>query len=59
LHSKGMLEKTISAIDTECLYYFSPNHEINKEPRSWYNTPKAKGIPNVFSTSLKTTIQEQ
>jgi hypothetical protein len=47
LHSKGMLEKTISGIDTECLYYFSPNHEINEEPRSWYNTPKAINIPNI------------
>ena len=47
LHSKGMLKKTISAVDTECLYYFSPNHEINKEPRSWYNTPKAVKIPNI------------
>jgi hypothetical protein len=27
LHQKGELEKTISAIDTESLYYFSPNHE--------------------------------
>lgn len=47
LHSKGMLDKTISAIDTECLYYFSPNHEINSEQRSWYNTPKARNIPNM------------
>lgn len=47
LHSKGMLDKTISAVDTECLYYFSPNHKINKEPRSWYNTPKAANIPNI------------
>lgn len=47
LHSKGELEKTISGNDTECLYYFSPNHEINPEQRSWYNTPKAKNIPNI------------
>jgi hypothetical protein len=47
LHSKGELAKTISGNDTECLYYFSPNHEINPEPRSWYNTPKAVNIPNI------------
>jgi len=47
LHSKGMLKKTISATGTECLYYFSPNHEINTEPRSWYNTPNAIKIPNI------------
>ena len=47
LHSKGDLTKTISGNDTECLYYFSPNHEINTEPRSWYNTPKAINIPNI------------
>ena len=47
LHSIGQLEKTISGNDTECLYYFSPKHEINKEVRSWYNTPKAVKIPNI------------
>jgi hypothetical protein len=47
LHSKGKLTKTISGNDTECLYYFSPNHEINPAQRSWYNTPKAKDIPNI------------
>ncbi len=47
LHSQGMLEKTISGNDTDCLYYFSPNHEINSAQRSWYNTPKAKDIPNI------------
>jgi len=47
LHTKGLLEKTISGNDTECLYYFSPNHEINTEQRSWYNTPKAVSIPNI------------
>ena len=47
LHSIGELEKTISGNDTECLYYFSPNHEINPKTRSWYNTPKAIKIPNI------------
>jgi len=40
LHTKGMLRKTISGHDTEHLYYFSPKHEINPEPRSWYNVVK-------------------
>lgn len=46
LHSIGQLERTISGNDTECLYYFSPKHEINKDQRSWYNTPKVK-TPNI------------
>jgi len=46
LQSKGLLEKTISGNDTQCLYYFSPNHEINSETRSWYNTPKCS-TPNI------------
>lgn len=55
LHKQGNLEETISAVDTECLYYFSPKHTINPEGRSWYNgntTSVIKmmrdGIPNVF-----------
>lgn len=35
----GQLEKTISGNDTDCLYYFSPKHEINKAPRDFANTP--------------------
>lgn len=46
LQSKGLLEKTISGNDTECLYYFSPNHEINSQPRSWYNTKNCT-TPNI------------
>jgi hypothetical protein len=48
LYKKGLLTKTISAVGTESLYYFSPNHVINPEPRSWANTEKllASGIPN-------------
>ena len=55
LHKKGLLEKTISAKDTECFYYFSPSHEINPDQRSWYNGLKtavikltADGVPNAF-----------
>lgn len=46
LASKGQLTKTISGNDTECLYFFSPKHEINPEPRSWYNTSKCN-TPNI------------
>ena len=47
LSLKGELESTRSGIDTECLYYFSPNHIINKNKRSWYNTKTAReqGLP--------------
>lgn len=46
LASKALLTETISGNDTECLYYFSPKHTINTEPRSWYNTPKCT-TPNI------------
>ena len=47
LSLKGELASTRSGIDTECLYYFSPNHIINKDKRSWYNTKTAReqGLP--------------
>jgi hypothetical protein len=55
LHSQGLLEGTIGAVDTGCLYYFSPKHKISKEPRSWYNglttaiiKLTAEGVPNAF-----------
>jgi hypothetical protein len=37
LHLRGELDKTISAKDTRCLYYFSRNHFENPERRSWYH----------------------
>lgn len=46
LHKKGKLDKTISGIGSEPLYYFSKNHEINNEKRSWHNTAKCK-FPNI------------
>ena len=55
LYKNKLLEKTISAKDTECLYYFSPRHEINPEQRSWYSglttsiiKLTADGVPNAF-----------
>lgn len=55
LYKQKLLKETISAVDTECLYYFSPKHTINPEKRSWYNgntTAIIKmtrdGIPNSF-----------
>jgi len=46
LHSQNKLTETISGMDTECLYYFSPRHTVNEEQRSWYNTPKVT-TPNI------------
>jgi hypothetical protein len=46
LHKEGKLTGTVSGNDTDCLYYFSPDHKINPEQRSWYRTPKVKA-PNI------------
>ena len=46
LHLQGKLKGTVSGNDTDCLYYFSPKHSINKEERSWFNTPKVN-TPNI------------
>lgn len=40
LHSRGELARTVSGIGSEAFYYFSPRHEINPWPRSWYNVEK-------------------
>lgn len=47
LYKSGKLSETISGVDTEALYYFSPKHTINRAKRSWYNTHKARteGLP--------------
>ncbi len=47
LFKEGRLLGTESAVDTECLYFFSPKHKINKDKRSWSNMPKAKNVPNI------------
>lgn len=55
LYKQGILKKTISAKDTHCLYYFSPDHEEIKERRSWYYGDSTAvdrmihaGIPNAL-----------
>ena len=40
LKCNDMLTRTISGVGSEPFYYFSPDHEINPEPRSWYNVAK-------------------
>lgn len=47
LHLEGRLQETISAVDTECLYYFSPKHSIDQKIRGWNNMIAAKNIPNI------------
>lgn len=47
LHERGLLTETISGVDTDCLYYFSPKHTINSSIRSWNNMHLAKSIPNI------------
>lgn len=53
LYKHGKLKKTVSAVDTYPLYYFSPEHEINPERRAWTRNGKDviwdmvdAGIPN-------------
>lgn len=47
LYLRDELTGTISAPGSAPLYYFSPNHKISKEPRSFSNTITAreKGLP--------------
>lgn len=50
LYRKGLLLETISAIDTEPFYYFSPKHTINESKRHWDNyvaAYKINDIPNI------------
>lgn len=50
LYLRGELTETISGVGSEPLYYFSPKHTVNHEPRSWFNTAKARlnGLPYTF-----------
>jgi hypothetical protein len=49
LFLKGKLESTISAYDTSCLYFFSPNHTESNCQRSWNNMKKLwnNNFPNI------------
>ena len=47
LYLEGRLKSTTSAIDTECLYWFSPKHTIDRKTRGWDNMVAAKNIPNI------------
>lgn len=49
LHTQGELDGTRSGTGSEPFYFFSPDHEINPEPRSFYHTAEAaKLIPNMW-----------
>jgi hypothetical protein len=49
LFLKGKLLGTVSAVDTEPFYFFSPQHGINPDPRGWDNMRRAWAakIPNI------------
>lgn len=48
-HVNGQLEGTRSGAGSGAFYYFSPDHEINPEPRDYANTvAAAKVIPNMW-----------
>lgn len=57
LYTKGQLEKTISGIGSQPFYYFSPCHEINPEPRSWYNVEKMT-TPNAWIHKPELDLRE-
>jgi glycosyltransferase involved in cell wall biosynthesis len=49
LYKNNQLESTTSAYDTNCLYFFSPNHTEINQKRSWNSVEKLKSInfPNI------------
>lgn len=49
LYENNQLENTTSAYDTNCLYFFSPNHTEINQKRSWNSVEKLKSInfPNI------------
>ncbi|TVR41891.1 MAG: glycosyltransferase family 2 protein [Cryomorphaceae bacterium] len=57
LYLSGKLTGTTSGKASEPLYYFSPKHTINPEPRSWYNTPKATGAGIPYTNIHKPNLQ--
>lgn len=43
----GQLEQTTSAKDTDCLYFFSPKHNIDSSKRCWDNMKHVRTLPNI------------
>lgn len=54
-HTKGLLEKTISCIDTKPFYYFSSNHEERYDKRDWggESFKREQNLPNKGLGSLQ------
>lgn len=50
LYLKGELKETISAYDTDPLYYFSPKHTSSNVVRGWHNIKRTRrsGLPYTF-----------
>lgn len=46
LHQRGLLEGTVSAVDSRPMYYFSPHHEERFFTRTVNNQEGLKGLPN-------------
>lgn len=57
LHLQGKLSGTVSGQLSEPLYYFSSNHKINPEKRSWYNTEKARAASLPYIKIHKPELQ--
>lgn len=51
-HKQGLLDKTISATDTRCLYYFSPNHQENEKQRSWYYDGEVTAVDMIINAGI-------
>ena len=55
LHKQGKLNKSYSAVDTQCLYFFSKNHQEVYQHRQ-YVIPKMFPIDNIHRRFLNTFI---
>lgn len=47
-HTQGLLTSTESGPDTDCLYWYSPHHEIRTDERGWHNMANAGDLPNLW-----------
>lgn len=47
-HTQSLLTQTESGPDTECLYWYSPEHIIRTDERCWDNMKEAKDLPNLW-----------